>query len=45
MVKRDGLALTDPAGAAYNMTKLIIALQTAGIQVVDSTGLAVVVAA
>jgi len=45
VVKRDGLPLTDPAGAAYNMTKLIIALQTAGIQVVDSTGLAVVIAA
>lgn len=41
VVKKDGLPTTDPAGAAYNMTKFIAALNTAGIQVVDSTGLAV----
>jgi hypothetical protein len=41
VIKRDGLKTTDPAGAAYNMTKLIAALVTAGIVVVDATGLSV----
>ena len=41
VVKRDGLKTLDPAGAAYNMTKVIAALLVAGIVVVDNTGLSV----
>jgi hypothetical protein len=38
IVHRDGLPTTDPAGAAYDMAKLIAALLVAGIVVVDEVG-------
>lgn len=41
VIKKDGLKTTDPAGASYNMAKFVAALVTAGIVVVDATGLSV----